>query len=55
MLSLLVDKNNAHHVYKCDIENQIYVSFSLIVRQRTFPNNLKTLKTNVICYMAKQE
>ena len=30
-------------------------SFSLFVCRRTFPSNLKALKTNVICYMAKQE
>ena len=36
-------------------KNQIYVSLSLKVRWRTFPSNLKALKTNVIFCMAKQE
>ena len=52
LFSLLEDKNHAHQVYK---KNQMHLSFSLFVCRRTFPSNLKALKTNVICYMAKQE
>ena len=55
LFSLLVDKNNAHQVHRYDVKNQIYLSLSPMFCRRTFPSKLKVLKTNVICYMAKQE
>ena len=55
LFSLLVDKNNAHQVHKYDVKNQIYLSLPPMFCRSTFPSKLKVLKTNVICYMAKQE
>ena len=55
LFSLVVDKNNAHQVHKYDVKNQIYLSLSPMFCRWTFPSKLKVLKTNVICYMAKQE
>ena len=42
-------------VQKYDVKNQIYLSLSPMFCRWTFPSKLKVLKTNVICYMAKQE
>ena len=55
LFSLLVDKNNAHQVHKYDVKNQIYLSLSPMFCRRMFPSKLKALKTNVICYVVKQE
>ena len=53
VIFLLVDKSNAHQVHKYGIKNPIYLSFSSMIRRRTFLSDLKALK--MICFMAKQE